>query len=78
MAKLVWALVVAIAILHYDFWYWDDRTLLFGFLPIGLAYHAGFSLVAGLVWMMAVKFCWPAHIEQWADQSMTDSEGQGS
>jgi hypothetical protein len=27
-------------LLHQDFWLWDDPTVLLGFLPIGLAYHA--------------------------------------
>ena len=68
MSRFVWGLVLALAILHYDFWYWDDRTLVFGFMPIGLAYHAGFSLVAGLVWFLAVRFAWPSDLEAWADE----------
>ena len=50
MRTIVWLLVLAIAILHYDFWLWSDRSLLFGFLPVGLAYHAGLSAASGLVW----------------------------
>ncbi len=68
MRRFVWFLVIALAFLHYDFWYWDDRTLVFGFMPIGLAYHAGFSLAAGLVWLLAVRFAWPANLEAWADE----------
>lgn len=68
MSRFVWGLVLALAVLHYDFWYWDDRTLVFGFMPIGLAYHAGFSLAAGLVWLLAVRFAWPANLEAWADE----------
>jgi len=40
----------------------------FGFLPIGLLYHAIFSLAAGALWACAVKFAWPTHIEEWADE----------
>lgn len=65
-AKVVWGLVILLAILHWDFWYWDDRTLLFGFLPIGLAYQAGFSLAAAMVWALAVRFAWPSELEEWA------------
>ena len=66
MRKTVWVLVVLLAIVHFDFWFWDDRTLLFGFLPVGLGFHAGFSIACGVVWLMAVKFCWPADVEAWA------------
>lgn len=75
MRKLVWVLVVLLAILHFDFWYWDDRTLVFGFLPIGLAFHAGFSLACGVVWLMAVKFAWPEHIEEWAGGDDRSADG---
>ena len=36
---------------------------MFGFLPIGLFYHAVYSLaVAGLMWAL-VRYAWPAHLE---------------
>lgn len=57
-------LVVLLIVLHQDFWYWNDvRPLVFGFVPIGLAYHAGLSIAATLVWLLAVKFCWPKDLE---------------
>lgn len=68
MKSLVWFLVVLLAILHFDFWWWDDKTLVFGFLPIGLAFHAGFSIACSIVWLMAVTWSWPADIESWADE----------
>lgn len=68
MSRLVWGLVLVLAFLHYDFWYWDDRSLVFGFMPVGLAYHACFSLAAGLVWFLAVRFAWPSDLEAWADE----------
>jgi len=68
MQKVVWMLVVLLFVLHQDFWFWDDRTPVFGFLPIGLFYHAMFSLAAAGVWALAVKFAWPDHIEAWADE----------
>ncbi len=64
MRGLVYGLIVLLAVLHQDFWWWDDSdTLLFGFVPVGLAYHAGLSLAAGLLWALAVKFCWPADVD---------------
>ena len=66
-AKLAWGLVVVVAILHYDFWYWDDRTLVFGFVPIGLAFQAGISVLAALAWTSVVRLAWPKHVEEWAE-----------
>ena len=64
MRYFVWFLVVLLFVLHQDFWYWDDRTLVFGFLPIGLAYHILFSIAAAVVWALAVKYTWPETVEQ--------------
>ena len=74
MKWFVWILVAALAVLHQDFWYWNDGTLVFGFMPIGLFYHAMFSLAAAGVWALAVIFAWPTHIEQWADELEEKSE----
>ena len=67
MKKLAWGLVVLLGIVHYDFWFWDDRTLVFGFLPVGLAYQALISILAGVAWFLVVKYAWPEEIEHWAD-----------
>ena len=65
------ALIVAavlLAVLHQDFWWWDAaEPLVFGFIPIGLAYHALYSLLAAGLWASAVKFAWPTHIEEFAE-----------
>ena len=66
--KIVWSLVIVLAVLHYDFWFWADTSLVFGFMPIGLFYQALTSVVAGIVWWLMVKFAWPSHLEQWADE----------
>jgi hypothetical protein len=60
---------VVLFVVHHDFWWWEDRTLVLGFLPIGLAYHATFSVAAGLLWALATRYAWPDHIEAWAEQS---------
>ena len=64
MHRLVYGLVILLAILHQDFWYWNDPTLVFGFMPVGLAYHALFSLCAAGVWALAVKYAWPATLDE--------------
>lgn len=58
-----------LAVLHQDFWNWDNARLVFGFLPAGLAYHAAFSVVASLFWLAVNRFAWPEHIERWAEDS---------
>ncbi len=64
MRGLVYGLIILLALLHQDFWWWDDsETLVFGFVPVGLAYHALLSLAAGVLWALAVKFCWPADVD---------------
>ena len=37
--------VASFVVLHQDFWFWTTATpLVFGFLPVGLFYHAVYSL----------------------------------
>ena len=56
--------VVALYALHQDFWYWRTaRPLVFGFIPIGLFYHACYSVAAALLMWLLVKFAWPSHLE---------------
>ena len=38
---------IALAVLHQDIWNWDNSNLVFGFLPVGLAYHAGLFNCSG-------------------------------
>lgn len=61
---LLAASAAALYLLHQDVWFWEAaRPLVFGFLPIGLFYHAVHSLAAaGLMWAL-VRFAWPAHLE---------------
>jgi len=73
MKYVVCGLVVALIVLHQDFWFRDDSTLVFGFMPIGLAYHAALSLEAGGVWLLAALFCWP----HWVDEEESRLSGDG-
>lgn len=56
--------VIALALLHQDFWFWKAKTLLFGFLPVGLAYHMGYTALASLALWALVRFAWPADLEE--------------
>ena len=60
MRTLVWVLVVLLVVLHQDIWNWDDQTLVLGFMPITLFYHACLSMAAGVVWFLACQFAWPS------------------
>jgi hypothetical protein len=61
---LLTLLVVAVYVLHQDYWNWRKaEPLIFGFLPIGLAYHAGYSILASVTMAIFVKFAWPSHLE---------------
>ncbi|MEK6231046.1 MAG: DUF3311 domain-containing protein [Luteolibacter sp.] len=60
---------IVLAILHQDVWNWDNADLVFGFMPIGLAYHAGYSIVAATFWAIVMKFAWPTRLEEWADET---------
>jgi hypothetical protein len=73
--NLIVILVLALAILHQDFWFWDSDTLVLGFMPIGLAYHAMYSIVAACLWALAIKIAWPHHLEAVADESHTTAPG---
>lgn len=57
--RLVLGIVALLAVLHHDFWLWDDPTFVLGFLPVGLAWHAGFSVAAAGVWLLVTRHAWP-------------------
>lgn len=73
MKYVIWGLVVLLIVLHQDNWFWDRSTLVFGFMPIGLLYHAGISLAAAILWYSATRFCWPDELDQ-----TSAAEGDGS
>ena len=58
------ALIVAVYLLHQDFWNWKKtEPQVFGILPIGLAYHAGYSVLAAILMLVLVSVAWPKHLE---------------
>jgi hypothetical protein len=58
------ALIALLYALHQDFWFWREaRPLVFGFMPIGLFYHAVFTIACALVMSLLVARAWPAHLE---------------
>lgn len=77
MRKLLFVLVLVLGVLHQDFWNWDNGGLVFGFMPVGLAYHAGYTLAAVMLWCFAIKFAWPSELEAWAESGEEESGDKG-
>jgi hypothetical protein len=77
-ALLVIAVVLVYA-LHQDFWFWRTaRPFVFGFLPVGLFYHACLTLACSLLMWLLVKHAWPADIESAGDQARSSEEEGGA
>jgi hypothetical protein len=56
--------VAALYALHQDLWFWRTaRPLVFGFLPVGLAYHAAYCLAAAWLMWLLTSCAWPGHLE---------------
>jgi hypothetical protein len=61
---LITVLILSVYLLHQDFWNWKKaEPLVLGFLPVGLAYHAAYSILAALLMAVLVKLAWPKHLE---------------
>ena len=73
-------LVVAVAalyVLHQDIWNWrTPHPIVFGFIPIGLFYHACFAAAASLLMWLLVTFAWPGHLEHEAEEAEARKGGE--
>jgi len=76
MKRILLALVVlALYVLHQDFWFWRTaHPLVLGFIPIGLFYQACFSVAATLVMWLLVKYAWPGHLEREIEQRAPEED----
>ncbi|MEM6980423.1 MAG: DUF3311 domain-containing protein [Planctomycetota bacterium] len=78
---VITVIVIALLILHQDNWFWTDDTLVFGFMPIGLAWHAGISISASITWFIATRIAWPiddATVAAVIAQSDTSVQDEGA
>lgn len=67
-------LTLAFYALHQDFWSWGTATpLFFGFLPVGLAYHACYSIAAAVLMAALVRWAWPEELARNAKLSESSS-----
>ncbi len=64
MKKLVACLFLFMLVLHQDFWWWDNDSLIFGFMPVGLAFHALFSILCAVLGWFAIKTIWPHELDE--------------
>ena len=63
--------VLAVYALHQDLWLWRSaRPLVFGFVPIGLFYHAAYSVLASLLMWLLVAHAWPDRLERDAERDV--------
>jgi uncharacterized oligopeptide transporter (OPT) family protein len=61
---LLFLMIAGVYVLHQDSWNWKSTDVVFGILPVGLAYHAGYSILAAVMMGVLVRFAWPEHLEQ--------------
>ena len=62
----------ALYVLHQDFWFWRAANpLVFGFIPIGLFYHACYTLATAFALLLLVKHAWPSELEEGMDDEVT-------
>jgi len=65
--KISWILFWALLFLHQDFWNWSSEEMVLGGVPIGLFYHALFSLACSGLGAWAVLRAWPSDWEEYAE-----------
>jgi hypothetical protein len=58
------ALLFVLYLLHQDFWFWTTaRPLVLGWLPVGLFYHAAYTIATSLVLAVCLRALWPSELE---------------
>ncbi len=68
MKKLTIGLFFLMLVLHQDFWFWQDERLLFGFVPVAVAYHGVFSILCSALGWMAFHHLWPHEAERHSEE----------
>ena len=78
MKHIIWLLVALLIIFHQDFWFWDEKRLVMGFMPIGLFYHVCLSIAAAAVWLLACTFAWPKGVDEFDELPSEVSSSKGT
>ena len=65
MRKLLFTVAIAaLYAAHQDVWFWRTaRPLAFGFLPVGLTYHAIYCLASAVLMWLLTTYAWPRQLE---------------
>jgi len=72
---LLGTMVIAVFLVHQDSWNWEKaEPLVFGFLPLGLAYHAGYAILAAVMLALLVRFAWPAELDRFESELEDESK----
>jgi hypothetical protein len=66
---MFWFFFLLMLVLHQDFWNWSSAEILFLGMPVGLSYHAFFSVACSLLGSWAVIWAWPASWEKYAEET---------
>jgi hypothetical protein len=65
MRVALFLLIAAVYAAHQDIWNWGKTDpMVFGFLPVGLAYQAAYSIAAAALMALLVLSAWPKHLEE--------------
>lgn len=75
MQRLLYLAIVVMYLLHQDFWFWDDATLVFGVVPVGFLYHIVYCFAASALLFALTRLAWPSHLEEEV-QEVSQAEGQ--
>ena len=59
---ILYIALVALFLLHNDFWFWDNPKVVLG-LPVGLLYHIGFCIAAAILMVLTISHAWPSHLQ---------------
>ena len=78
MKRALLVIIVGVLyVLHQDFWFWRAaHPLVFGFLPVGLFYHACYTVATVLVMILLVRVAWPSELEEVGGDAASGREGE--
>lgn len=77
MRGAIFAAALVLAVLHHDVWFFHDSRLVFGFVPIGLFWHALYSVLAALLWWVAIRHAWPTELIRLAEDDPIEPDAAG-
>ncbi len=72
--KIFWGLFLGLLVLHQDFWNWSSEEISLLGMPVGLFYHALFSIACSILGAWAVRWAWPKEWEEYAEQRSDELE----